>query len=437
MKRLSQILSTAAAIAALTFSLAVRAQAQVETILYSFPSPGTNGTFSSAPLTLDRAGDLYGTSSQGGGSNKSCGNGGCGVVFELVRGTGGTWSEKVLHTFTGRTDGGVPVSPLIFDALGNLYGTTEYAGNTNGCKDAGYNQYGCGVVFELSPNGTGWKITVLYTFSGGTDGGKPVGGLARDAAGNLYGTTSTGGDLTCAGIGCGVVFKLSQSGTTWTETVLHTFENDSVDGGVPYSTPVLDPAGNLYGTTVSGGSIGCGTVFELSASNSWAETILHSFTCGTDGWNPTGPILLDSSGNVFGSTVLGGNSTFCVGTGCGVVYELSQSSGTWNETILTNPGNWDGYQPVGLAADHAGNLYYVGSSGGKSSTCPVQQGCGAVTKLTPATGGTWTATVVHRFAGAPDGQEPQATVTLDAAGNLFGTAPGGEPSYGIIYEVRQ
>jgi uncharacterized repeat protein (TIGR03803 family) len=432
--RTSHLSCMALTLAAIIFSLAVSAQAQTEKILYFFPSPGTNGANLAAPLTLGAGGSLFGTGA-GGSTARGCPTSGCGVVFELVRGTGGTWTEKVLHTFAGHADGSTPESSLIFDASGNLYGTAEYAGNTTVCT--GGNEPGCGVVFKLSRSGAGWTETVLYTFTGGTDGGNPVGGLVFDSAGNLYGTTTTAGNVSaCGGVGCGTVFELSPSGSSWTETTLHTFVDNGTDGVVPTGPVTLDASGNVYGVTLYGGNPGFGTVFQLAASSGWAETILHNFTGGTDGWNPNGGLILDAAGNVYGSTVLGGNPAFCGSDGCGVVFKLSATS-SWSETVLTTAAPFDGEFIVGLTADTSGNFYFVGSSGGNNPSCSTDEGCGAVTKLSPSTGGHYTASVLHRFAGFPDGTEPQAGVTVDAAGNLFGSAPGGEAGYGIIYEIRQ
>jgi uncharacterized repeat protein (TIGR03803 family) len=223
-------------------------QAPTFTVLHAFTA-FSGGRFSTASLVRDAAGNLYGTTVLGG--NLACGSGsGCGVVFKLDT----TGKETVLHRFTGGVDGANPSAGLVQDAAGNLYGTTEGGGDL-ACGGG----FGCGVVFKL---GTTGKETVLHSFTGGADGRDPNAGLVRDAAGNLYGTTRSGGDLACSVAGCGVVFKLD---TTSKETVLHSFTL----GGFPEAGLLRDGAGKLYGTTFSGGSNacggqGCGAVFKLT-----------------------------------------------------------------------------------------------------------------------------------------------------------------------------
>jgi uncharacterized repeat protein (TIGR03803 family) len=273
------------------------------------------GAGSSNGLVADAAGNLYGT---GGG-------GCCGVVFRLSPFGAGGWKETVLYSFSGAPDGYSPFSKLIFDAAGNLYGTTVVGGSNNiFCHK--YN--GCGVVFELSPTASGtWTETVLYTFHG-PDGAFPFSGLAFDSAGNLYGTTEYGGKLTdCVDVdhvGCGVVFKLSPSGSGWTETVLHAFTGGG-DGGVPITAVTLDAAGNLYGGTVIGGkpsttwSNGSGVIFKLAPNSTggWVETVLHTFN-GSDGEAAEGvPLTWGPDGNLYGTVANGGTG------GHGVVFSIA------------------------------------------------------------------------------------------------------------------
>lgn len=311
---------------------------------------------------------------------------------------------------------------MIADSAGNLYGTTQLGG-TGGCK-----ANGCGSVFELSPAGSGWTLTTIYSFMGTTDGANPATGLAFDTKGNLYGTTPT------------TVFRLSPaSGGGWTETTLHTFTGQS-DGGTPAGPLVLDATGNLYGSTSYGGTLsgicgrsGCGVVYELSPNSdgSWQETVLHSFTGGTDGAYPVGGLTL-ADGDLYGAAYLGGNLTGCTGTGCGVVFELSPASSGWKETVLHSfNGAADGAGPQsGLAVNSAGNLFGTTSN---LYTRPV------AFKLSRSRG--WKETILHSFTGSDDGSAPVGPLSLDAAGNVFGesTAPSWCNSFiiscGVVFKL--
>ena len=274
----------------------------------------------------------------------------------------------VLHAFTGLSDGGFPSASLVRDTAGNLYGTTDTRGT-----------YGNGVVFRL---GTSGRETVLHSFTGGKDGADPEAGLVRDVAGNLYGTTRTGGAY-----GYGVVFKLD---TTGKETVLHSFTGGA-DGANPnFGDPGLlrDVAGNLYGTTGAGGDLacrfvsaalaslgfpGCGVVFKLDTTGK--ETVLHRFTGGADGADPATGLVRDTAGNLYGNTFGGGDLACGGGSGCGVVFKLDT---TGKETVLHKfTGGKDGANPAGrLVRDSAGSLYGTTQSGGAFHN-------GVVFKLTP------------------------------------------------------
>jgi uncharacterized repeat protein (TIGR03803 family) len=281
-----------------------------ETVLYSFTG-GADGATPYAGLIQDGAGNLYGTTPYAGTSGQ-------GVVFKLIRcdSTPSGYEFKVLHSFTGGADGAIPFAGLVGDPAGNLYGTTYFGGATSAC----YPPYGCGVVFKLSPSGT---ETVLYSFTG-LDGFNPN-GLVRDAAGNLYGTTV----VTWLGnqeVGAGVVFKLSPNRT---ETVLYSFTGGA-DGGFPQAGVIRDSAGNFYGTTYFGGGSSacpvfdnsCGVVFKLSPTGT--ETVLHSFTGGADGGNPNAGLIQDAAGNLYGTTILGGATSTCeLPYWCGVVFKLA------------------------------------------------------------------------------------------------------------------
>jgi uncharacterized repeat protein (TIGR03803 family) len=277
-----------------------------ETLLHTFINGGTGGGFPYSGVVRDAAGNLYGTLSSGGASVY-------GAVFKLDK----TGSETVLYSFVGGRDGSSPLAGVVRDAAGNFYGTTYYGGGSR-CGGSG-----CGTMFKLDATG---KETVLHRFTGGTDGGHPgYGSLVRDAAGNLYGTTYNGGGTGCGGPGCGIVFKLDATGK---ETVLHRFTGGT-DGGHPgYGSLVRDPAGNLYGTTYNGGGTGCGgpgcgIVFKLDATGK--ETVLHRFTGATDGANPYGGLVQDAVGNLYGTTLSGGDLSCSTsdGPGCGVVFKLT------------------------------------------------------------------------------------------------------------------
>lgn len=261
------------------------------TVLHEFGGPDCARPV--AALLRDPAGNLYGTTWEGGAVNR-------GTVFKIDT----TGKETVLHSFRAK-DGAWPLSELIGDAQGNLYGTTELGGDVTG----GCGTLGCGVVFKIDRSG---HETVLYRFTGGADGSQSGGSLVRDAAGNLYGTTGLGGDLSCnAPSGCGVVFKIDRSGH---ETVLHSFQGPPSDGSNPIAGLVRDPAGNVYGTTYRGGTYGFGTVFELDTTGK--ETVLYSFTGGSDGSAPYAGLIRDSSNNLFGTAVGGGQ-------GFGVVFKVT------------------------------------------------------------------------------------------------------------------
>ncbi|MGD0415528.1 MAG: choice-of-anchor tandem repeat GloVer-containing protein [Terriglobales bacterium] len=345
-------------------------------------------------LIPDGAGNFYGATELG-GSCPGWNGYGCGVVYELSPNGSGGWNETVLHTFSGPPDAANPIfAPVVFDRAGNLYGTTGYGGSDN-----------LGAVYELSPAGASWTEAVLYSF--GTDWYYPTAGLIMDSAGNLYGTTAWGGDGNC-----GTVFEMSPSGGGWTEqviyspycpagsaglimdaagnifgaaastvfelspngsggwnpTVIHTFAGAPKDGYGAAGVPVLDHAGNLYGATYSGGTNNYGTVYKLSPitegkkKGQWEERILHSFSSGKDGANPSAGVVLDAAGNIYGTTYYGGKS------GVGTVFELIAPAGTdkyYKEKVLWTFNGSDGMLPYGNPIlDSAGNLYGTANEGG-------------------------------------------------------------------------
>jgi uncharacterized repeat protein (TIGR03803 family) len=378
-----------------------------EMVLHSFVA--ADGFWPFAGVIFDAAGDLYGTAEQGGATSR-------GTVFELKPKVGGGWTEQVLNSFAGPIDE-YPWAGLIFDAAGNLYGTTS-----------GFGDF-AGTVFELTPTAGGvWTENVLHSFNNnGQDGAFPYAGLVFDGTGNLYGATTGGGTYYQ-----GTVFEMMpKAGGGWTETVLHSFNNNGTDGYSPWGGLTIDALGNLYGTTAAGGAYNQGTIFELTptASGSWTETLLHSFNDnGTDGSRPYDTLIFDASGNLYGATELGGTYNH------GAVFELTPKvGGGWTEKVLHSfdENGVDGYDPwAGLVLDAAGNLYGTTLGGGASS-------CGVVFKLTPASGGSWTEKIMHSFTSEPtDGCAPRAGLTFDASGNIYGTTnAGGANGGGTVFEI--
>ena len=391
--------------------------AQTFSTLYTFTGD-IDGGFPASGLIFDVAGNLYGTTYFGGGSG--CGGFGCGTVFKLTPNGDGTYSEIVLWSFAGGSDGQGPLAGLVFDTSGNLYGTTYYGGGS-GCGGSG-----CGTVFIVFPDGT---EIVDYSFAGAPDGANPVAGLVFDNSGNLYGTTPAGGNSGCGGNACGIVFQVAPDGT---ESVLYSFTGTGFsDGANPQAGLIFDGgSGNLYGTTAAGGGSGCGvggcgTVFQVALPSPF-ETVLYSFTGIPDGSDPLAGLIIGPSGGLFGTTATGGNSA-CPGGGCGTVFERF-ADGT-EGVLYTFAGGTDGAIPYGgLIMDAAGNLYGTTSAGGGSGCGG--NGCGTVFKLT--SGGL---TVLHSFAGM-DGSFLSAGLISDAAGNLYGTTQaGGAFGNGTVFKL--
>jgi uncharacterized repeat protein (TIGR03803 family) len=323
-----------------------------EQTIYSFDS-AANGTGPTGGVALDAAGNVYGTTVSGGAF-------GLGTAFELSPQAGGTYTETVIHSFGSTGDGIFPYAQVIFDAAGNLYGTTAFGGAF------GTGEQGGGTVFELSPQSGGlWSEQVLHSFASGQDGVQVSGGVALDAAGNLYGATFVGGTHND-----GIIYELSpQTGGAWTETIVHNFSGGTADGRLPMAGVTLDAAGNVYGTTYGGGPYARGVVFELvpQGGGVWSEKGLHAFGNGLDGANPEGEVLLDAAGNVYGTTFDGGKYGQSYG-GVGTFYELSQTAGHWSEVRLFNFGGTNkdaGYPMSGLIFDPLGNIYGTTTGGGE------------------------------------------------------------------------
>ncbi|MGA8502661.1 MAG: choice-of-anchor tandem repeat GloVer-containing protein [Candidatus Sulfotelmatobacter sp.] len=438
--------------------------AYTESVLYGFSGfcsqPGCmNGTSPEAGLIEDASGNLYGTTSAGGSSNL------WGTVFKLTPNGDGGYSESVLYNFctqggTNCTDGEQPVAGLIEDTSRNLYGTTEYGGANGG-----------GTVFKLTPSGSGYTQSVLYSFcaQGGTsctDGASPLAGLIEDASGSLYGTTWHGGATVPNGGSTttgGTVFRLAPNGDgSYSESVLYTFCSQSgcTDGEWPIAGLIEDISGDLYGTTsaggatitVSGNTTTGGTVFKLTPNGdgSYSESVLYSFCSQsgcTDGLSPSSSLIEDAPGNLYGTTWQGGaNCQYGYdGAGCGTVFKLAQNGdGGYSENVLYSfcaqggTGCPDGYGPSsGLIEDTSGNLYGTTFDGGIHD---VQGDGGTVFELTPSGAG-YTETVLYSFCAqssptiaCTDGSPPEGGLIEDASGNLYGTTNGGGPnSYGTVF----
>ncbi len=315
-------------------------------VLHTF-GQGTDGQTPTGNLIMDSAGNLYGTTTYGGTGTCATTPVGCGTVFELIPGAGGVWTEKRLHSFKG-TDGNYPQSGVIIDASGNLYGTTQNGG-------AFGSTFTGGTAFELKLKAGTWGESVLRSFGSAGDGQFLFAGLTLDASGNLYGTTGSGG-----AVGSGIVFELVHGASGWTENILYSF----TDGGEPFGNLIFDGSGNIYGTTAFGGPYGAGSTFELmpAGGGTYTESTLFNFQQnGFDGSETHGAVVMGASGNLYGTAEFGG-----IGGG-GVVYELTPAGGgTWNEIVLRNFSEIErGFLPQwNLILDSSGNLYGTTADGG-------------------------------------------------------------------------
>jgi uncharacterized repeat protein (TIGR03803 family) len=337
--------------AGVVFELTKSSAGWTETILYSF-TDGKDGSQPWAGLIFDSAGNLYGTTYRGGAFN-------AGTVYELTPGQGGTWTETVLYSFASGTDGEGPQSDLTFDQTGNIYGTTNNGGSP-----------GNGIVFELTPGQGGvWSETVLHRFLR-REGTSPRAAVIFDKKGALYGTLANNG-----GFNAGAVFRLEPpavQGGVWTEKTLYHFTGQA-DGYGPLCRLVRFK-GSLYGTTVGGGATDNGVIFQLtppaSHHGAWTETVLHSFTCGSDGCLGWAGMIMDKKGVFYGTTQYGGPSNG------GTAFQLQQVSGAWIESVLCSFNSSDNdFSAAGLLLGKNGALYgtTVGSRGN----------AGMVFKVTP------------------------------------------------------
>lgn len=399
-----------------------------EKLIWDF-TDASDGSGPLAGVVADPTGNLYATTQTGGVINGNA----LGTVDEFTS-SGSKWSESTLYTFHG-SDGSVPLATVILDAQNNLYGTTSQGGSTYGI---GCNTNGCGAVFKLTHRSKGWSESVLYSFTDGSDGGYPQGPLSFDQSNNVYGTTAGGGNAACPLLGgCGTVFMLTHS-SNWKERIVHAFS--AADGEYPYTRLVVDSHGNIFGTAPKGGSgcgsIGCGVVFELVKSgSSWSDKTVHAFTNGDDGGSPAAGLITDLKGNLYGTTTAGGTH------GGGVAYMLVRSRSRWKQKILFDFSSASGvYGPYGeLAFDTHGDLFGAAAGG---NTCTVGRqrfSCGVIYELSPATSGLWKETTVLQFTFSANGWDPNGALLLDASGAIFGTTQrahvNGAGCCGAVYEA--
>ncbi|MGB9473436.1 MAG: choice-of-anchor tandem repeat GloVer-containing protein [Candidatus Udaeobacter sp.] len=393
--------------AALIFSMALSLTAATGTttdVIFSFEED--EGEYADTDLETDSAGNIYGTTVLGGDF-------GSGTVFQLSPTPNG-WVHAVLYSFTGGTDGGEPYKGVTLDRDGNLYGTAV-TGGSGSCEG------GCGVIYKLTNIKGTWTQKVVHAFTGGDDGSGPGSRVTVDRAGNIYGMTPTGGAN-----GLGTIYKIGPlSSGALTFKVIHAFTGGA-DGSSGSAGRMILRDGHLYGAATTGGSNGSGVIFQLTpkALGGWDFQTIYTFQGQPDGSFPYGALLFDDSGNIYGTTYYGGAN------GIGAVYKLSpQAVGEWTEEVIYSfQQGTDGNSPISnLVFDKNGNLYGTTSEGGLGS--------GAIFKLAPTGGGNWTETVVHAFAGPPDGGFSYNGMVVDVFGNFYGaTVHGGENDDGSIYK---
>ena len=369
-------------------------------LIYSFAG-GADGEYTDTELVMDSAGNLYGTSVQGGTYAS-------GTVFQVTA----AGVHTVLYNFTGGADGGEPYKGVTLDAQGNLYGTAVTGG-------AGSCEGGCGVVFKLTNSGGVWTQTVIHAFTG-ADGSGPGSPVSIDKHGNVFGTTPTGGKY-----GMGVIYALQPIGGSWKFRVVHAFTGGADGGGGSAGRLLIDGLGNLYGVCTVGGVNGLGTVYEVSLVNGRVKfSTLYAFQNPPDGALPYSGLVFDRLGNLYGTTYYAG------GNGFGTVYKLTRGNGTWTEKVLYSfKGGTDGANPIsGLVADPSGRIYGTTSADGASC------GCGTIFRMTRTSSG-WTESAVYRFPGSPNAGTAYNGMVTDGAGHFYGaTVNGGTADDGTIYE---
>ncbi len=399
------------AILALSATVAVLATAALGAgtpkVIYSFAGEN-DGEYTDTDLVIDGAGNLYGTSVQGGAF-------GSGTVFQLSP-SGNAWIHTVLYSFTGGADGGEPYKGVTLDSAGNLYGTAVTGGG-------GFCEGGCGVAYKLTNVSGTWVQSVIHTFTGGNDGSGPGSGLTIGKDGSVYGMTPTGG-----ADGLGVIFRLQlQPSGVWKLKVLHTFTGGD-DGATGSAGRLVLRRGALYGAATVGGANGQGAVFELKhIPGEWRFTTLYSFKGQPDAGFPYGGLTFDPSGNIYGTTYYDGANDF------GSVYQIApQPDGSWSEKVLYSfTGGRDGLGSIGnMVLSRNGALYGTTSEGGASCSC------GTIFSLTPDGNGNWKEKTVYRFKGAPDAAFAYNGMVADSAGNLYGASVhGGTGNDGAIYKL--
>ena len=393
-----------AATAVFVFSLAAVTATTTDVI---FSCQEDEGEYADTDLETDGAGNIYGTTVLGGDF-------GSGTVFKL-RQTPTGWVRRVLYSFTSGTDGGEPYKGTTLDREGNLYGTAV-TGGSGSCEG------GCGVVYKLTNSSGTWTQTVIHAFTGGADGSGPGARVTVDRDGNIYGMAPTGGTY-----GLGTIYRIHQEPNgAWRFKVIHAFTGGA-DGATGSAGRMILRRGHLYGAATAGGTYGSGVVFELrpTGGGEWNFRTIYSFRGQPDGSFPYGALLFDSLGNIYGTTYYGGTN------GIGSVYQLSpgDSISEWNESVLYSfQEGTDGNSPISnLVADTVGNLYGTTSEGGLGS--------GTIFKLSPDGSGHWTETVVHSFQGPPDGAFAYNGMVVDRFGNFYGaTVHGGDADDGSVYK---
>jgi len=388
-------------------------QAQTYQVIYNFTGR-QDGAYPSTGLTVDGSGTLYGTAFGGGTP-------GYGTVFTLTN-AGGGWLFTPIYSFHAGSDGAGPIGALVVGPDGALYGSTSAGGQGPCVSGSGYR--GCGTIYSLRPPSrapvsviVNWSSTTLYRFSQ-TDGAYPQGQLTFDSSGNIYGTAMNGGDADW-----GVIYQLVNSGDSWSENILYQAQGDG-DGAFPSGGVVFDQSGNLYGVFSQNGPNNNGAVYELSPSGSgWQESTVHSFTYqGDDGSTPQGGLFFDNAGNLYGTTVH-------EVSGGGTAFVLQPSGGSWSYDFIYGLSGGLELGPYDkLTMDAAGNLYGTTFADGT-------YGYGTVFKLTPSGSG-WTYSALHNFTGGSDGGDPICRLVIDSNGNLYGTASaGGSKNKGVVFEI--